>query len=78
MMSIPEQASEAQIREQIVDAAMACFTERGYDRTSVDDIAARSGLSPHEIHHHFADKAEIRLAVSRVMSELLSGWMASA
>ena len=78
MMSVPEQVSAASVREQIIDAAVACFIERGYDRTSVDDIAARSGLSPHEIHHHFADKAEIRLAVSRVMSELLSGWMASA
>ncbi len=75
---MPEQTTVAQIREQIVDAAMACFTERGYDRTSVDDIAARSGLSPSEIHDHFADKAEIRLAVSSFMSELLSGWMASA
>ncbi len=77
-MSPPEQTSTASIREQIVDAAMACFTERGYDRTSVDDIAARSGFSTVEIHQHFADKAEIRLAVSQVMSELLSGWMASA
>ena len=75
---MPEQIPVVLIRERILDAAMACFTERGYDRTSVDDIAARAGLSPSEVHDHFADKAEIRLAVSRVMSELLSGWMASA
>ena len=75
---MPEQVPVVSIREQIVDAAMACFTERGYDRTSVDDIAVRAGLSPAEVHDHFADKAEIRQGVSRVMSELLSGWMASA
>ncbi len=71
-MSMPEQVSVVSIREQILDAAVVCFTERGYDRTSVDDIAARSGLSTAEIHHHFADKAEMRLALFKVWSELFS------
>ncbi len=77
-MPMPEQVPVASIREQILDAAMACFTERGYDRTSVDDVAARSGFSRAEIHHHFADKAEIRLALLKVWSEPFSAWMASA
>ena len=75
---MPEQTPVASIREQILDAAIASFTELGYDRTSVDDIAARAGLSPAEVSHHFTDKAEIRAALNDVMSELLSGWMASA
>jgi len=77
-MSTSEQVSPASIREQILDAAVACFLERGYDRTSLDDIAARSGFSTAEIRSHFADKAEIHSALLEVMSELLSGWMASA
>ena len=77
-MSMYEQIPAVSIREQILDAAMACFTERGYDRTSVDDIAARSGLSTAEIQRHFADKAEIHSALFEVWSELFSGWMASA
>ena len=77
-MSTSEQVSLASIREQILDAAVACFLERGYDRTSLDDIAARSGFSTAEIHSHFADKGEIHSALMEVMSELLSGWMASA
>ena len=75
---MPEQTPVASIREQILDAAIASFTELSYDRTSVDDIAARAGLSPAEVNHHFADKTEIRAALNDVMSELLSGWMASA
>lgn len=77
-MSIPEQVWEASVRERIINAAMVAFAERGYDRTTIDDIAARSDLSPDEVHHHFADMAEIRAALNDVMSELLSGWMASA
>jgi len=75
---MPEQVPAVSVREQILDAAVFCFLERGYDRTSVDDIAARSGFSTAEIHHHFADKSEIHSALFEVWSELFSGWMASA
>ncbi len=71
------QVSVLSIREQILDAAMACFTERGYGQTSVDDVAARSGFSLAEIHHHFGDKAGIRLALLKVWSEPFSSWVAS-
>ncbi len=77
-MSKPEQVSVVSIRAQILDAAMICFLERGYDRTTVDDIAAQSGLSTAEIQRHFADTAEIHSALFEVWSELFSGWMASA
>ncbi len=77
-MSTPELVPVVSIREQILDAAVFCFLERGYVRTTVDDIAARSGLSTVEIHHHFADTAEIHSALFEVWSELFSGWMASA
>lgn len=77
-MSTPELVPVVSIREQILDAAVFCFLERGYVRTTVDDIAARSGLSTAEIHYHFADTAEIHSALFEVWSELFSGWMASA
>jgi AcrR family transcriptional regulator len=75
---MPEQTSVASIREQILDAATACFIELGYDRTSIDDIAARSGLSRAQINRHFASETEIRAALVEVWSELLSAWMGSA
>ncbi len=77
-MSTSQQPSPVVIREQILEAATACFIDNGYERTTVEDIAARSGLSPAEVRKHFADEAEIRLALSNVMSELLSAWMGSA
>jgi len=50
-------------RGEILDAALACFAARGYHETSVDDIAARAGLSKGAIYWHFAGKRELFLAL---------------
>jgi len=50
-------------RGEILDAALECFTARGYHETSVDDIAARAGLSKGAIYWHFAGKRELFLAL---------------
>jgi len=50
-------------RSGILDAALACFTERGYHATSIDAIAARAGLSKGAIYWHFAGKRELFLAL---------------
>jgi Transcriptional regulator len=65
-------------REAILDASAACFLELGYDGTSVDAIAARSGLSKSAVSQHFAGKAEIRTALYALWSERLSAWISSA
>ena len=56
-------------RGEILDAALACFSERGYHGTSVDDIAARAGLSKGAIYWHFAGKRELFLALVDRFSE---------
>jgi AcrR family transcriptional regulator len=50
-------------RGEILDAAFACFVERGYHETAVDDIALRAGLSKGAIYWHFAGKRELFLAL---------------
>jgi len=50
-------------RGEILDAALACFAARGYHETSVDDIAARAGLSKGAIYWHFDGKRELFLAI---------------
>ncbi len=50
-------------RGEILDAALACFAARGYHETSVDEIAARAGLSKGAIYWHFAGKRELFLAI---------------
>ena len=57
-------------RGEILDAAFACFVERGYHETSVDGIAARAGLSKGAIYWHFAGKREVFLALIDRFSDL--------
>jgi AcrR family transcriptional regulator len=40
-------------------AAMALFIERGYEQTTVADIAERAGLTRRTFFRHFADKREV-------------------
>jgi len=49
-------------REQILAGAIALFRELGYQRASVDAIAARAGVSKATIYNHFRDKEALFLA----------------
>jgi len=50
----------------VLDAALGVFLEKGYLGTSMDEIAAKAGVSKQTVYKHFADKerlfAEILLA----------------
>ena len=58
----PRLVAEAR-REEILDAAQVCFQEQGYYHTTVDEIAARAGLSKGAIYWHFKGKRELFLAI---------------
>lgn len=49
-------------REQILRGARAIFRELGYERTCVDAIAVRAGVSKATIYNHFHDKKALFLA----------------
>ncbi len=50
---------KAATRERIMQAAMAVFAERGYQATSVDEIARRAGSSKGGVYFHFPNKHAI-------------------
>ena len=52
-------ATKAARRAQILEAAIACFLERGYTNTSMSDIIKASGLSSGSIYSHFTGKEDI-------------------
>ena len=46
-------------RQQIVDAAAACFTRAGFHQTTMQDICAEADLSPGAVYRYFRSKEEI-------------------
>lgn len=46
----------ARKRRAIVDAALAAFLEKGYERTSMDEIAAAAAVSKQTVYKHYASK----------------------
>ena len=56
---------EPNARERLVDAALELFHERGYNRTTVGEIAARAGLTERTFFRYFADKREVLFAGGR-------------
>ncbi|MCP2328954.1 AcrR family transcriptional regulator [Hamadaea flava] len=57
------QMQAAQTRRDIILAATQLFTERGYARTSVADIAARAGVSVQTIYSSVGQKAQLITAM---------------
>lgn len=58
-------ARQQAVREQILRAAADLFRERGYRATTLDDIAARLGMSKASLYRYFRAKEEMLAAISR-------------
>lgn len=55
----------------ILDTATRLFVQKGYERTSIQDIINNlGGLSKGAIYHHFKSKEEILIAVTNKMTEV--------
>lgn len=52
-------------RDQILDAALARFAERGFQATSMAEIIGASGLSAGAIYSYFPGKREIAIAAAQ-------------
>lgn len=63
---------------RLVEAAMQLYRERGFDRTTVADIAARAGLTERTFFRYFADKREVLFSGSSKLQDLLVDKVASA
>src|SRR5258708_6995846 len=57
--AVPQRAGSEETRRQILDTALALFRERGFDDTTMRDIAARAGLSLGAAYYYFNSKEAI-------------------
>ena len=57
----------------LLDVAVTVFNERGYDATSMEELAARLGVTKSAIYHHVSSKVELlRLALDRALDALFA------
>jgi AcrR family transcriptional regulator len=57
-------------RGRLEKAAMELYVERGFDETTVAEIAKRAGLTERTFFRHFADKREVLFAGAAVLQDL--------
>jgi len=62
---------EPNARGRLVQAALELYSERGYEQTTVVEIAKRAGLTERTFFRHFADKREVLFWGSNSLQELL-------
>jgi AcrR family transcriptional regulator len=61
-----------QRREQLLDVSRTLFAQKGFDGTSIEEIAARAGVSKPVVYEHFGGKEGVyAVVVDREMNNLL-------
>lgn len=65
-------------RELVVEAAIALFTQSGYDDTKIEDIAAAAGCTTGPVYHFFGGKEEIFIAAYTEVSRRYWAFMRDA
>ena len=61
-----------QRRQQLIEIARALFAERGYDATSIEEIAQRANVSKPVVYEHFGGKEGLyAVVVDREMSTVI-------
>jgi AcrR family transcriptional regulator len=60
------------------EAALELYAQRGFERTTVAEIAERAGLTERTFFRHFADKREVLFAAAGALRQALVSTVASA
>ena len=48
-----------QTRQDLLDAALTVFSQKGYTATRLEDVARTAGVTRGAIYHHFGSKADL-------------------
>jgi len=78
-MVVSERKTKAERREEILDAALREFAERGYHGASTEEIASRAGISQPYVFRLFGTKRELfKAVVARCFRETLEMFQRAA
>jgi AcrR family transcriptional regulator len=69
---------EPDSRGRLQEAALALYSERGFDQTTAAQIAERAGLTERTFFRHFADKREVLFAGMSYLEEQIVAGVAGA
>jgi AcrR family transcriptional regulator len=74
-MATRKRLTREERREVIERAATEVFAQHGYAASSIDEIAARSGVSAPVVYDHFASKEDLyRRLLERQRDDLVAFW----
>lgn len=76
MMTDRKQRDKEQTIQDVLNAAIRLFSERGLHGTSVRDVEKASGISKGLIMHHFGTKENLYRAVQDHLNQAYVTWMA--
>src|ERR1700749_22000 len=68
---------EGNARSRLERAALDLFAEKGYDQTTVAQIAERAGLTERSFYRHYPDKREVLFAGDELESVLTAAVLAA-
>ena len=69
---------EPDARGRLAKAALELYAERGFDQTTVAEIAARAGLTERTFFRHYTDKREVLFYGMEMMRDILVGAVTDA
>ncbi|MER7175478.1 TetR family transcriptional regulator [Streptomyces mesophilus] len=69
---------EPNARGRLEQAALELYRERGFEQTTVKEIAQRAGLTERTFFRHFADKREVLFPHTNPLNEALATAVAQA
>ncbi|MFC7480194.1 TetR/AcrR family transcriptional regulator [Luedemannella flava] len=62
-------------RQQILDAARACFLHNGFHATSMNDVVREAGLSIGAVYRYFPSKNDLIMALAeQVIGQIMAGF----